>query len=112
MCDTTCLSNSKHSLDEFVDLLLSVAESTAVMIRMSLFFKSLLGRVKLERPEEVVCLLEMSTNGGNLVDEILSADDTVLSEFTCNDGVVRKRNSVAVNLSIASLVDELFNSWS
>lgn len=109
LCSST---SSKHSLDEVVDLVLSVAEGATVLIRMSLLFESLLGGVKLEGPEEVVSLLEVGSNAVDLVDEIFNTDDTVLSEFIGNDLVVRKRDSAAVDLSVASLVDELLDDGS
>lgn len=77
---------------------------------MSLLSEALLGRVKLEGPEEVVDLLEVGSNGGDFVDKILNADDSVLlSESVLNDGVVSEGNSRAVDLSEASLVDKLGN---
>ena len=74
---------------------------------MSLGSEALLGRAKLEGPEEVVGFLEAGTDGGNLVDKILNAGEAYLAEGSLNDGVVGERNSLAVDLTVASLVDEL-----
>ena len=74
---------------------------------MSLGGKALLGRAELEGPEEVVGLLEFSTNGDNLVDEVLYASEADLAESSLNNGVVSKRNSLAIDLAISSLVDKL-----
>lgn len=74
---------------------------------MSLGSESLLGRVELEGPEEVVGFLEVSANSGDLVDQILNRGNAVLSEGTLNDGVVGQGNSGAVDLAVSSLVDKL-----
>jgi hypothetical protein len=41
------------------------------------------------------------------VDEVLNAGEADLAEGSLNDGVVGERNSLAVDLTVASLVDEL-----
>jgi hypothetical protein len=74
---------------------------------VSLGGKALLGRAELEGPEEVVGLLELGTNGDNLVDEVLNASEADLAESSLYDGVVTQRNSLAVDLAVASLVDKL-----
>lgn len=74
---------------------------------MSLFFETFLGRVELEWPKEIVCFLEMSTNGSDLVDEVFNVGNTVLSELLLNDHVVGKGDSGSVDLAISSLVYEL-----
>ena len=65
--------------------------------------------VELEGPEEVGSLLEVGTNGVDLVDEVLNADDAVLAEGSLDDGVVGETDAVAANLAVAALVDELAN---
>lgn len=105
-----CSNSSKHSLNQFVDLVLSVAPDATIVVRMSLLSEALLGRVELEGPEEVVDLLEVGSNGGDFVDKILNAGNTVLlSKDVLNDGVVSQGDSRAVDLSEASLVNELGN---
>jgi hypothetical protein len=99
--------SSEHSLDELVDEILSVAPDTTVLVGVSLGGKALLGRAELEGPEEVVGLLEFATNGDNLVDEVLYASEADLAESSLNNGVVSQRNSLAVDLAVASLVDKL-----
>ena len=74
---------------------------------MSLGGKALLGRAELERPEEVVGLLELGTDGGDLVNEIFNAGKAELAEGSLNNRVVTERNSLAIDLTVASLVDEL-----
>ena len=68
------------------------------------------GRVaELEGPEEVGGLLEVGADGEDLVDEVLKADDAVLAEVLLDDGVVGKGNTLLVDLSVSSLVDELLD---
>lgn len=66
------------------------------------------GRVgELEWPQEVGGLLEVGSDGVDLVDEILHADDAVLAEVGLDDGVVGESNALLVDLSVSALVDEL-----
>ena len=61
---------------------------------------------QLEWPQKVVGLLEVRTNSVNLVDQILNRDDTELSERLLNDGVFAQGNSLLVDLTVTSLVDQ------
>ena len=76
---------------------------------MSLGSEALLGRAELEGPEEVVGFLEVSADGGDLVDEVLDGGDTVLAELSLDDGVVGKGDAGSVALAVTSLVDKLSN---
>ena len=49
-------------------------------------------RTKLERPQEVVCLLEVRSNGDDLVDEVSSTVDSYAGESLLDDGVVSDGN--------------------
>ena len=101
--------SSHHAADELVDFLLTVAPGTTSLVRVSLLLEALKGGVELEGPQEVVGLLEVGTDGNDLVDEVLNAGDTRLAENAINDGVVIERNSGAVNLTEAAAVDELLD---
>lgn len=103
-------TSSEHSLDQFVDLVLSVAPDATLLVRMSLLSEALLRGVKLEWPEEVVSLLEVRTDGDDLVDKIFNAGNALATEMLFNDSVVRERNSGTVDLAVTSLVDELGDS--
>lgn len=103
---------SHHAGNEFVDLLFAVAPDTTLLVRVSLLLETTDGGGQLEGPEEVVGLLEGVTDGPDLVDEILDAVDTLLSESLLNDGVVAKSDSGSVDLTETSLVDELADSVS
>jgi len=65
---------------------------------------------ELEWPQEVGSLLEVGADGEDLVDQILHADDTVLAEATLNDRVVGKSNTLLLDLSVTTLVDEFTDS--
>lgn len=67
------------------------------------------GVAELEGPQEVGGLLEVGANGEDLVDEILNADDAVLAEVGLNDGVVGEGNTLLLDLSVSTLVDELLD---
>jgi len=98
---------SHHAGDELVDVLFTVTPGTSLHVRVSLLFEALEGGVELEGPEEVVGLLELVTNGPDLVDEVLNAGNTVLAELTINDGVVIDSNAGTVNLTVTTAVAEL-----
>ena len=77
---------------------------------MSLLLPSVFWGVHLEWPEEVVSLLEGWSNSPDLVDEILNAADALFSKDTRDDAVVSQRDSRAVDLSVATLVDKSANA--
>jgi hypothetical protein len=58
---------------------------------------------ELEWPQEVVGFLEVWTDGIDFVDQILDASDTALAQNLFDDGVACQRNSLLVDLTIASL---------
>jgi hypothetical protein len=97
---------SQHAVDQLVDEVLSVSENTTVGEGVSLLLETLVGAGELEGPEEVVGLLEVGSDGPDLVDEVLHACDAVLSEGGRDDLVVSEGDSGAVDLTAASLVDE------
>ena len=76
---------------------------------MSLGSKALKRRGELEWPEEVVCFLELGSKSGDFMDKILNASNSVLSKDSLNDVVVSQGDSRAVDLAVASLVDELLD---
>ena len=102
--------SSDHAGDELVDLFLTVAPCTSLVVGMSLLFKALEWGGQFEWPEEVVSLLEMRANSPDLVDKILNTGNAVSAQCLVNDGVVIERNSAAVNLTEATTVDKFGNS--
>ena len=63
--------------------------------------------VQLERPQEVGGVFEVGANGHDLVDEILDADDTELSELLLDDVVGSDGCPLAVQLNESTLVNKL-----
>lgn len=86
---------SVTTLDEMLEL--ASVESTS-------------GVGELEGPQEVAGLLEVGANSVDLVDQILHTDDAVLSEVVLDKLVVAERDALLVDLSVATLVDELANA--
>ena len=97
---------SHHAANELVDLLLAVAPDAALLEGVALLLKATEWGAQLEGPQEVVGLLEVGSASPDLVDEVLDAVDANITESTGNDGVVVEGNTGAVDLSVASLVDE------
>lgn len=97
-----------HLADEGVDVLLTVAEVTALNEVLKLAWAEAASWVgQLEWPEEVASLLEVGANGVDLVDQIFHADNAVLAEVLLDDGIVGKWQTLLVDLAISTLVDEL-----
>lgn len=85
-----------HSLEKFVDLVLTVAEVTTIDVVVALLAPSASRCVKLERPEEVVDLLEDAPNGEQLVDHVFDALDVVsVTQFALNHKVVGDGNATS-----------------
>jgi hypothetical protein len=89
-------SNLDHSLEQFVDLVLAIAEITTIDVVVVLLAPSSCWCVQFEWPEEVVDLLEDATDGEELVDHVFDALDVVsVAQFALNDEVVGDRNATA-----------------
>lgn len=80
--------------------------STSVEITVSLLFYSTSWRVESEWEEEIVNLFEFESKVVNLVDDVLDALDAVLSETLLDDLVLDQGDSLSVELSVSSLVDQ------
>jgi len=106
------LRNLKHVSNQFINGFFSVTPVTTLHERMSLVAESALRRAELERPHEVVSLLEVGTDSVELSDQILNTDDLVGSEDLLNDFVRSDGNSLLVDLSVSSLVDQVGDSVS
>lgn len=95
-------------LDQVVDELLSVTGVTTLDEVEELSSSETTVRVRqVEWPQEVVHLLEVRTNSVDLVDQVLNGLDTVLTQSTLDDLVVRQGDSLGVDLTVTSLVDQL-----
>ncbi len=80
--------------------------STSVEITVSLLLDSTSWRVESEWEEEVVNLLELGSKAVDLIDDVLDAFDSMLSESLLDDLVLDQGDSLSVELSVSSLVDE------
>jgi len=97
-----------HLLDKSVDVLLSVTKITTLNEVLELSSTETTSGVgELEWPEEVAGLLEVGTDGEDLVDQVFHADNTVLAKVVLDKLVVGKSNSLLGNLAVSSLVDKL-----
>lgn len=84
--------------------------STTVEITVSLLLDSTSWRVESEWEEEIVDLFEFRSKVVNLIDDVLDALDAVLSESLFDDLVLDQWDSLSVELSISSLVNQSLNS--
>jgi hypothetical protein len=97
-------SRSVHLLDQFVDLVLSVAEVSALDEVLELpFLKPTSWAVQLEWPQEVGRLFEIGADGVNLMDQVLHANHAVLAEILFDDLVVSQWKTLLVDLAVSSL---------
>jgi len=69
------------------------------------------GITELERPHKLIDLLEGLANSEDLVNEILDAYHTVLSNLGLDDTVVSDRNALLINLDKTALVNQLFDCF-
>ena len=94
----------QHSSDESVDVLLSVSVVAADDVVVSLLVEATERRAELERPEEVVDLLEVRADGVDFVDQVLHAGDAVLAEGFLNLAVAAETDALTLDAPEATLV--------
>jgi len=85
----------------------SVTPVTTLVEGMSLVVESTLGGAKLEGPEEVVGFLEVGSDSVDFVDQIFNTDDAVLTKGLLNDFIGSEGNSLLVDLTETSLVNQV-----
>ena len=73
--------NLDHLVEEWVDEVLPAAEVSALDKVVGLLPPSTGGVVQLEGPQEVRGVLEVGSDGQDLVDQILHADDSHLAQL-------------------------------
>ena len=61
---------------------------------------------QLERKQKVVDLLKVGANRVDLVDQILHAHNSILAQLLLDDLVVRDGDTLLIDLSVATLIDE------
>lgn len=99
-----------HHSNQVVDLLLSISSITTLYVVSSLLDESSLRRRELERPQEVVGFLEGWSNCENLVNQILNANNIVLSQAFFDDAVISQWDAILVHLSEPSLINHLLDT--
>lgn len=97
-----------HLLDQRVDLVLAVAEITALDEMLELAGPEATGGVaQLEGPEKIGGLLEIGADGIDLVDEIFDAHEAVLAQIILDKLVIGQGDPLLIDLAVATLVDEV-----
>ena len=86
--------------------------STAVQITLSLLFIATSWGVKSERIQKVSDFFEIFTNGINLIYDIFHAFDSIKSQSLFDDFVFDQRNSLSIEFSKSSFIDQAFDSFS
>lgn len=97
-------------LHKLVNVFLAISGITTLSEASGLTYKTTTRRAQLEGPQESVDGLEVRSTGEDLVDNILHASNSKVSERLGNDVVVYQRNTLTINLSVTSLVDKGANS--
>lgn len=97
-----------HSADESVDSLATVTSVAALgVVGELLALEAAVGVRELEGPEEVGDGLEVGAAGGDLVDNVFDGEDAELAEVLLNNLVVVDGETLAVDLGVTTLVDQL-----
>ena len=89
---------SVHRPDKFVDEVLSVTVVTTFNEVICFVPHSSQRTTQLERPQEIICFLEVVPHREDLVDEIFHADDIARSERSLNHLVVGDGYTLVVDL--------------
>ena len=84
--------NLVHPPDELVDVVLMVIGFTTLNVVVPLLLEASQRRLQLEGPQEVVGLLEVRTDGQDLMHKVLNADDVVLSKTLIVDNKIVRIN--------------------
>merc|ERR1712050_42290 len=96
-----------HAADQVVDLVLTVAEVTALDEVVGDASVSAVWCAQLESPQEVVGALEVGADGVDLVDQVLDGLETDVADVLLNNGIVVQSNALAIDLTVTALVDKL-----
>ncbi len=97
-----------HATNNGVDSLAAVTGVAALSVVGELLaLEATVGVRKLEGPEEVGDSLEVGAAGGDLVNNVLDREDAVLAEVLLDDLVVVDGETLAVDLGVTTLVDEV-----
>ena len=89
-----------------VDLVFPVVSISTFYKMGGLFLHSTSWRRQFKGPQEVVCFFETFSNGIDLMNQILRADDSIFPKRSSNQCVVCQGNSLFVDFAITTLVDQ------
>ena len=95
-----------HPSNKPVDLVFPVASISTFYKMGGLFLHSTSWRRQFKGPQEVVCFFETFSNGIDLMNQILHADDSVFPKRSSSQCVVCQGNSLFVDFAITTLVDQ------
>ena len=95
-----------HPSNKPVDLVFPVASISTFYKMGGLFLHSTSWRRQFKGPQEVVCFFETFSNGIDLMNQILHADDSIFPKRSSNQCVVCQGNSLFVDFAITTLVDQ------
>ena len=101
--------SSQHLGNELIDVFLSISPISPPLEGMPLSSETSSRCSQLERPKEVIGLLEVLTHSLNLVDKVFNRLDALLSESLLDNPVVRKGNALLVDLAETALEDQFPN---
>jgi len=105
--DSLSVSHLNHSSNQSVNFFFSISPITTLMEGMSLVVEAALGGVQFEVPEEVVSFFEVRTASNDFVNHFLKRSNFVFAKGSDDDLVASKRDSLLVDLSETSLVDQI-----
>ena len=87
-----------HTADQVVDLVLTVAEVTALDEVVGDTSVTASWCAELESPQEVVGALEVGADSVDLVDQVLDGLETNVADVLLNNGIVVQSNALAIDL--------------
>jgi hypothetical protein len=97
-----------HLSQQFVDGFLPITRITSLNEMLELALSPSTSRIaQLERPQEVVGLFKVGSNRDDFMNQILHTLNSIFSKGISDDGIIRQRNSRAIDLPITTLVDEM-----
>merc|ERR1719239_1067329 len=99
--------NLNHLFQQLIDLVLTAAKVTTLDEVVDLLPPPTSRGVQLEGPQEVGGILEVGSNGQNLVDKILHTDDAELAQGALNQIIGGDGGAVAIDLDKSTLVHQL-----
>lgn len=102
--------NSVHLPNKSIDVVFPIPVVTAFDVMLEFAGSESTGGIgQLERPQKVVCLLEIGSDGEDLVDQVLHTDNAIFTQVILDELIVGERNPLFVDLTIPTLVNKLTN---